>query len=314
MSEAGHTDNWRQARGVFAAVTAPPVLWLLLFFAAPLALIWGYSFGENVSLTEIAINGTFANYARAMKPLYLAIIAKSIGIAALTTLICLVVGFPVAVAITFASNRSKVWLLLLVMLPFWTNLLIRTYALMAVLRTEGYINTAFGWIGLGPFDLLHNNFAVVFGLVYVQLPFMVLPLYAALDRLDRSLIEASLDLGAGQLVTFARIVVPLALPGIVSGIIVTFIPSLGAYLTPDLLGGTSSQMIANIIERQFKSANDWPFGAALTSACSSTHVSLWKRKTALRPAASAGLMSLLGLLPIIQEVAGVSWWRWMTSR
>ena len=264
MSEAGHTDNWRQARGVFAAVTAPPVLWLLLFFAAPLALIWGYSFGENVSLTEIAINGTFANYARAMKPLYLAIIAKSIGIAALTTLICLVVGFPVAVAITFASNRSKVWLLLLVMLPFWTNLLIRTYALMAVLRTEGYINTAFGWIGLGPFDLLHNNFAVVFGLVYVQLPFMVLPLYAALDRLDRSLIEASLDLGAGQLVTFARIVVPLALPGIVSGIIVTFIPSLGAYLTPDLLGGTSSQMIANIIERQFKSANDWPFGAALS--------------------------------------------------
>jgi spermidine/putrescine transport system permease protein len=264
MSEPALTDDWRQARGVFAAVSAPPVLWLLLFFIAPLALIWGYSFGENVSLTEIAINGTFANYARAMKPLYLAIIAKSIGIAALTTLICLVIGFPVAVAITFASNRAKVWLLLLVMLPFWTNLLIRTYALMAVLRTEGYINTAFGWIGLGPFDLLHNNFAVVFGLVYVQLPFMVLPLYAALDRLDRSLIEASLDLGAGQLTTFARIVVPLALPGIVSGIIITFIPSLGAYLTPDLLGGTSSQMIANIIERQFKSANDWPFGAALS--------------------------------------------------
>jgi len=259
-----HTDDWRGARGVFAVLASPPVLWLLIFFALPLAVIWSYSFGENVSLTEIAVSGTFGNYARAMKPLYLAIIGKSLGLAALTTLICLVIGFPVAVAITFASDRTKVWLLLLVMLPFWTNLLIRTYALMAVLRTEGYINTAIGWLGLGPWDLLHNNFAVVFGLVYVQLPFMVLPLYAALDRLDRSLIEASLDLGAGQIATFLRIVVPLALPGIVSGVIVTFIPSLGAYLTPDLLGGTSSQMIANIIERQFKSANDWPFGAALS--------------------------------------------------
>lgn len=263
MSE-GATQPWRSARGVFAILASPPVLWLLLFFAAPLAIIWTYSFGENRTLTEIAISGTFGNYARAMKPLYLAIIGKSLWFAGLTTLACLIIGFPVAVAITFAPTRTKIWLLLLVMLPFWTNLLIRTYALMAVLRTEGYINTALGWVGLGPLDMLHNNFAVVFGLVYVQLPFMVLPLYAALDRLDRSLIEASLDLGAGHLATFARIVLPLALPGIVSGIIVTFIPSLGAYLTPDLLGGTSSQMIANIIERQFKSANDWPFGAALS--------------------------------------------------
>lgn len=262
MSEA--TDDWARAKAPFAILTAPPMLWLIGFFLIPLAIIWAYSFGENTSLTEISISGSFANYARAMKPLYLAIIAKSLWFAALTTLACLIIGFPVAVAITFADTRTKVWLLLLVMLPFWTNLLIRTYALMAVLRTEGYINTIIGWVGLGPLDLLHNNFAVVFGLVYVQLPFMVLPLYAALDRLDRSLIEASLDLGAGHMATFARIVVPLALPGIVSGIIVTFIPSLGAYLTPDLLGGTNSQMIANIIERQFKSANDWPFGAALS--------------------------------------------------
>jgi spermidine/putrescine transport system permease protein len=257
-------QSWRTARGTFALLVSPPLLWLFGFFLAPLAIIWGYSLGENVSLTEIAITGSFGNYARALKPLYLAIIGKSLGVAALTTLLCLVIGFPVAVAITFASPRARVWLLLLVMLPFWTNLLIRTYALMAVLRTEGSINTALGWLGLGPFDLLHNSFAVVFGLVYVHLPFMVLPLYAALDRLDRSLIEASLDLGAGHLATFARIVVPLALPGIVSGLIITFIPALGAYLTPDLLGGTNSLMIANIIERQFKSANNWPFGAALS--------------------------------------------------
>jgi spermidine/putrescine transport system permease protein len=186
----------------------------------------------------------------------------------------------VAVAITFASDRTKTWLLLLIMLPFWTNLLIRTYALMAVLRTEGYVNTALGFVWthasnfmavlgarlppFSPLPLLHNNFAVVFGLVYVQLPFMVLPLYAALDRLDRSLLEASLDLGASQLTTFARVVVPLAAPGIVSGVLLTLIPSIGAYLTPDLLGGPQSLMIANVIERQFKIANNWPFGSALS--------------------------------------------------
>ena len=273
-------ESWKRAKGVFAAVAGPPVFWLAVFFLVPLAIIWAYSFGENRSLTQIAVDGTFANYVHAIQPLYLGIIAKSFWFAAITTVLCLIVGFPVAIAITFASEKTKAWLLLLIMLPFWTNLLIRTYALMAVLRTEGYVNQGLGllWSGLShltalaghplapfhPLELLHNNFAVVFGLVYVQLPFMVLPLYAALDRLDRSLLEASLDLGAGHLTTFARVVVPLAIPGIISGIIVTLIPSIGAYLTPDLLGGPESMMIANVIERQFKIANNWPFGAALS--------------------------------------------------
>ena len=152
---------------------------------------------------------------------------------------------------------------------------------MMLLGTQGFANKGMGalwegtsWIktlvGLQPLptwepvQLLFNNFAVVFGLVYVHLPFMVLPLYAALDRLDRSLIEASLDLGAGHFRTIMRIVVPLAAPGIIAGVMITLIPALGAYLTPDLMGGTDSQMIANVIERQFKKANDWPFGAALS--------------------------------------------------
>ena len=261
-----------QAPGVFAAVGLPPVVWLFALFLAPLAVIWAYSFGENRTLVDIAITGSWGNYARALKPLYLAILLKSMGFAALTTLLCFILGLPVALAITFAGRRAKLLLLVAIMLPFWTNLLIRTYALMAILRTEGLINAGLGALwglvpGLPPFEplpLINNNFAVVVGLVYVQLPFMVLPLYAALDRLDRSLIEASLDLGAGHLATLWRVVVPLALPGIVSGIIITFIPALGAYLTPDLLGGTNSQMIANVIERQFRSANDWPFGAALS--------------------------------------------------
>ena len=268
-------EAWRQERGTLAATLGPPLIWLALFFLVPLAVVWAYSFGTNVGLTEIDISGTFANYARTFEPLYLQIFLKSIGVAALTTLICLVAGFPVAIAITFAPDRAKTWLLLFIMLPFWTNLLIRTYALIAVLRDQGYVNLTLGWLWarLGsiwtlppfvPLELLHNNAAVLVGLVYVHLPFMVLPLYAALDRLDRSLIEASLDLGAGHFTTMMRVVVPLALPGILSGILITFIPALGAYLTPDLLGGPDSQMIANVIERQFKRANDWPFGAALS--------------------------------------------------
>jgi spermidine/putrescine transport system permease protein len=274
-------QSWRQAKAAFAAIALPPLAWLLLFFLIPLAVIWAYSFGENTGPVTIDLTGTFANYLRAIEPIYLEIFWKSILIAGLTTMLCLVIGFPVALAIAFASPRTKTWLLMLIMLPFWTNLLIRTFALVAVLRENGYVNFALEWLWnnaswamtlagfqpLGEFEplkLLYNNAAVVVGLVYVHLPFMVLPLYSALDRMDRSLMEASLDLGAGHLRTILLVVVPLAAPGIASGVLITFIPALGAYLTPDLLGGTDSQMIANVIERQFKRANDWPFGAALS--------------------------------------------------
>ena len=274
-------QDWKANRRAFAAVSLPTLFWIVLFFLVPMAIVWLYSFGENRGLTEIEISGTLSNYKRATEWLYLTIFGKSFAVAALVTLICLILGFPVAMAITFASEKWRPWLLLGIMLPFWTNLLIRTYALMMLLGTQGFANKGLGalwegtsWIktlvGLQPLptwepvQLLFNNFAVVFGLVYVHLPFMVLPLYAALDRLDRSLIEASLDLGAGQFRTIMRIVIPLAAPGIIAGVMITLIPALGAYLTPDLMGGTDSQMIANVIERQFKKANDWPFGAALS--------------------------------------------------
>ena len=278
-------DHWRNHPRVFWLFTLPPTVWLIAFFLVPLGLIWAFSFAEKRGLVEIVITGTLDNYLRALDPLYLQIFLKSFWIAGVTTLVCLLIGFPIAIAITFASDRWKTLLLILVILPFWTNLLIRTYALIAVLRTKGYLNygVEYLWdganglltlVGLGdlqllgeryqPLGLLYNNFAVVFGLVYVHLPFMVLPLYAALDRMDKSYIEASLDLGASQFRTFRSVIIPLALPGILSGILITFIPALGSFLTPDLLGGTDSQMIANVIERQFKSANDWPFGAALS--------------------------------------------------
>lgn len=274
-------DNWRKHPRVFWILSAPPALWLLAFFLIPLALIWAYSFGHKEGIIGIAISWTPDNYLRALDPLYLQIFLKSFWFAGLTTVVCLLVALPVSLAITFAPAKWKALLLVLVILPFWTNLLIRTYALIAVLRTRGFLNDglefiwngadgvarAVGFVGLGDFtppQFLYSNFAVVFGLVYVHLPFMVLPLYAALDRMDRSYLEAGLDLGASQLRVFITVTVPLAMPGILSGVLITFIPALGSFLTPDLLGGTESQMIANVIERQFKSANDWPFGSALS--------------------------------------------------
>jgi spermidine/putrescine transport system permease protein len=259
--------DWRLAKAGFAGLLGPPLAWFILFFAVPMGVVWAYSFGTNVGIADIEISGTFANYARALEPLYLGIMAKSLAFAALATLICLLVGFPVALAISFAPPTLKTALLIGVMLPFWTNLLIRTYALIALLRDEGLINQgllfALGWAGFEPLPMMNSNFAVMVGLVYVHLPFTVLPLYAALDRLDRSLLEASLDLGAGHLRTIWHVVMPLAAAGIASAVLLTFIPVLGSYLAPDLLGGPDSQMIANVIERQFKRANDWPFGAAL---------------------------------------------------
>ncbi len=278
-------EHWRRSPVVFWLTSLPPTFWLVVFFLVPLGIVWTLSFGEKRGLVDIEITWTFANYLRAFDPLYLQIFVKSLWIAGIVTLLCLVFGFPIAFAISFAPERWKPVLLLLIILPFWTNLLIRTYALIAILRTRGYVNFTLEWfwdqgnaflnlIGLGqfqllgasfePLTLLYNNTAVVVGLVYVHLPFMVLPLYASLDRMDNSYIEASLDLGASQTRTIFSIVVPLAKAGIISGIIITFIPALGSFLLPDLLGGTDSQMIANVIERQFKSANDWPFGAALS--------------------------------------------------
>ncbi len=269
-------ESWRDNRFVFWVFALPGTLWLLVFFIAPLAIIWALSFGEQVDLVNVEVTGTLQQYARALTdPVYIQIIWKSIWISALATFLCLVIAYPIAFLISFASTRWKTVLLVAVILPFWINLLIRTYALIAVFRTRGFANFGLEWLYttaqldhvFGPFEplpLLYNNFAVIAGLIYVFMPFMVLPLYASVERLDKSFLEASLDLGASQVRTFFSVTVPLTMPGIVSGIILVFIPCLGSFLTPDLLGGTNAQMIGNVIERQFKAANNWPFGAALS--------------------------------------------------
>ncbi len=268
-------ESWKKNPLVFALLAVPGSAWLLVFFVAPLSMIWMLSFGEKAGLVDVNITGTLANYVRTLEPVYLQIFWNTLWISVLSTALCLVIAYPIAFGICFSSPRLKPWLLMAVMLPFWINLLIRTYALIAVFRTQGFLNFSLEWLWnlamldhvigeFQPLELLYNNGAVIIGLVYVYMPFMVLPLYATIDRLDRSLLEASLDLGASQWTTFWRITVPLTMPGILTGIILVFIPTLGSFLTPDLLGGANAVMIGNVIERQFKAANDWPFGAALS--------------------------------------------------
>lgn len=268
-------ENWRQNPLVFWVFAIPGTFWLVVFFLAPLAFVWAMSFGEKEGLVDIRFTWTLAQYVAAFEPVYFKIIWKSLWISILVTVLCIVIAYPVAFLVAFARPRWKPFLLMLVIMPFWINMLIRTYALIAVFRTRGYVNFTLEWLWntaqldwlIGPYQplqLLYNNFAVIAGITYVFMPFMVLPLYATIDRLDRSYLEASLDLGASQVRTFLSITVPLTMPGIVSGIILVFIPAMGSFLIPDLLGGTNAQMVGNVIARQFKAANDWPFGSALS--------------------------------------------------
>jgi len=276
-------ESWRRSFSVFAVFSGPTLLWLTVFFLIPIGIVWVYSFGENVSLTEIETTWTWSNYSRIFEPEIGVLFWRTIKLSCLATLICLVIGYPVALVIATAEAKWKPWLLLAIILPFWTNLLIRTYALLNILGAKGQINEALSAIwsaadavltGIGldgalgerfvPIRFLGEEIGVVIGLVYVALPFTVLPIYSALERLDRSYLEASLDLGAGQIRTFFFILLPLTAAGVITAAIITFIPTLGSFLTPDLLGRGQVDMIANVIERQFKKANDWPFGSALS--------------------------------------------------
>jgi spermidine/putrescine transport system permease protein len=246
---------------------APSWAVMLSLFLAPLLIILAYSFETRGAYGDISLPWTAESYQRLGDTLYLGILWRSFWIAGLATLLCLLLGFPLALFIS-RSEKRKHLCLSLVILPFWTSFLVRTYAWMFLLRDTGLINTVLQKLGLihDPLPLLYNNGAVVLGLVYSYLPFVVLPLYATLERLDHTLLEAAADLGATPLATLTRIVIPLCAPGIRAGAILTFIPCLGAYLTPDLLGGGKSVMIGNLIQNQFTTARDWPFGSAISLA------------------------------------------------
>jgi spermidine/putrescine transport system permease protein len=256
--------------GQVLGLISPAALWLLIFFLIPLAMVLLVSFGERGDAGQVVYSWTIKNYVRFFSKvgehyLYVRIFVRSLGIALLNTLLCLMVGYPLAYFIARQPTKRRNTLLLLVMIPFWTNFLVRTYAWMVILRDTGVINNLL--LGLGviaqPLPLLYNQGAVILGLFYGYLPFMILPLYASIEKLDFSLVEAAQDLGANALRTFLRVVLPLTMPGVVAGSIIVFIPSIGAYVTPDLMGGAKVTMVGNLLQQQFLKVRDWPFGSAV---------------------------------------------------
>jgi spermidine/putrescine transport system permease protein len=246
---------------------APSRLLMTLLFGVPLAIVFFYGLLTRGTYGGQDLPLTLENFSRLADPLYLTILVRSFWIAGLATAVCLLMGFPLALFIARSGTRKNLFLHL-VMLPFWTSFLVRTYAWMFLLRDTGLINTILQSAGLitEPLPLLYNDAAVVIGLVYGYLPYMVLPIFSTLERLDPALLEAAADLGARPLTALYRVTWPLTMPGVMAGSVLVFIPCLGAYLTPDLLGGGKSIMIGNLIQNQFTSARDWPFGAALSLA------------------------------------------------
>jgi spermidine/putrescine transport system permease protein len=225
-----------------------------------------YSFCQRGTLGGVVYNFTLDSYKAVLDPTYLKILVRSVEFAAITTITCLVAGYPVAYYIGRAPERRRNLLLMLVMVPFWTSFLIRTYAWVTILKSEGLLNSLllqFGMIGQ-PLEMLYTPGAVIVGLVYTFLPFMILPIYTSVEKLDNALVEAAFDLGAGPVRAFSKIIVPMTSPGISAGVLLVFVPALGLYAVNDVLGGGKVDMIGNVIENQFKGgARNWPFGAAL---------------------------------------------------
>lgn len=251
-------------------LTSPAMLWLFVFFLIPLGIMLVYSFCQHTYASDVRTGVswvfTLENYLNAFDSAYMQALLRSFWIALANTLICLVIGYPIAYYISKKSPKLRNILFVLVIIPFWTNFIVRTYAWMVILRENGLINTVLMRLGLinEPLQLLFTNGAVITGLVYGYLPFMILPLYASIEKVNPSLLEAAYDLGANRFQTFLKVMLPLTMPGIIAGSILVFIPTLGAFVTPDLLGGAKVMMIGNVIQSQYTKVRNWPFGSALS--------------------------------------------------
>lgn len=244
----------------------PAVLWLTLFFLLPVLIVFLVSFMTRGRGGAGELPFTLANYERVIT-VFGPIITDSIWIAFVTTVICLLVGYPLAFFISTRQDpRMRSLALFMIILPFWTNFLVRTYALQTILGREGIANSVLSALGFiaQPLQLLNTPEAVILGLVYGYLPFMVLPIYATVERFDFRYVEAAHDLGANDVRAFLRVVLPLTLPGVIAGFILVFIPTIGAFVTPDLLGGTRGIMIGNLIQQQFRGSGNQPLGSALS--------------------------------------------------
>ena len=261
------------------ALVSPAVGAILLFMVLPLGLMLIYSFLQRATYGGVIWQVSFESYIQFLfehdlddslifNSAYLQIYARSFILAGITTVLCVIIGFPTALYLVQQSEKRRNILMFLVTIPFWTNLLVRTYAWILLLRREGLVDYGLQAADItdAPLGLLYTDVANLIGLVYSFLPFMVLPIYSSLEKLDFRLVEAAYDLGANRITALRRIVIPLAMPGIAAGCILVLVPCLGAYVTPELLGGGKALMIGNLIQQQFGASQNWPFGAALSFA------------------------------------------------
>jgi spermidine/putrescine transport system permease protein len=254
-------NPYRRLRPVL--LLGPTALWLLVFFLLPLGIILVYSFLTRSDTGSVLWEFTLDNFVRLFSDtVYLSVFWRSIWLGGLTTLLCLVVSYPMALYMVMRTQRWRTILLFLVLIPFWTNFLVRTYAWMVILSNTGLINTLVMSLGGERMNLLYNEGAVLIGLVYGQLPFMILPIYASLDRFDFRLVEAAQDLGANRWQAFRRVMLPMTMPGIAAGSVLVFITAAGNYIVPALLGGNKVFLIGNLLEQQFGAAQNQPLGSA----------------------------------------------------
>ncbi len=245
---------------------APASAWLVIFLVVPAVALFLLSFAKNGTYGQIVWELGLHNYRRAFDAKYLPVLLRTLAFAGAATATCLALGYPLAYYLVFRAGKWKNALLIGLMVPFWSSTLVAFYSWMIVLGKEGLLNTALLKLGFldGPIGFLYTPGSVVLGLVYFYLPFMVLPLYGSLDKVPRSYVEAAYDLGAGRWTAFFKVTLPLSLPGVVTGCLLTFIPCLGDFITAELLGGPRYYLLGNLISNQFLMAQDWPFGAALT--------------------------------------------------
>ncbi|EDZ1184639.1 spermidine/putrescine ABC transporter permease PotB [Salmonella enterica] len=238
--------------------------WLVLFVFLPNLMIIGTSFLTRDDARFVKMLFTLDNYARLLDPLYFEVLLHSLNMALIATLSCLVLGYPFAWFLAKLPEKIRPLLLFLLIVPFWTNSLIRIYGLKIFLSTKGYLNEFLLWLGVidTPIRIMFTPSAVIIGLVYILLPFMVMPLYSSIEKLDKPLLEAARDLGASKMQTFIRIIIPLTMPGIVAGCLLVMLPAMGLFYVSDLMGGAKNLLIGNVIKVQFLNIRDWPFGAA----------------------------------------------------
>jgi spermidine/putrescine transport system permease protein len=238
--------------------------YLIVFMVIPLILVTVLSFLSRGTYGEVVYKFNLENYIRLFDPLYAKILGYSLLVGFLTTVLSLLIGYPMAYYIARAPARQRSLLLFLILLPFWTNFIIRIYAWIMILRSEGFLNSFLQWIGVihEPLNILYTPIAVLIGMVYEFLPFMVLPLYTSLEKIENAQLEAAADLGAPPWKAFLRVTLPLSLPGMIAGTILVFIPAMGMFVVPDLMGGAKTMLIGNVIRNQFLTSRDWPFGAA----------------------------------------------------